>query len=116
VKIKPIRTSDDHAAALREIERLWDSARPGTADGDAFEVLSAFIVAYEHEHFAIPAPDPVEAIRFRMEQRGLRNADLLPILGTRARVSEILSKRRPLTLGMIRKLHERRHSAREPGS
>ena len=71
MNIKPIRTSTDHAAALKEIERLWDKAQPGTAEGDKFEVLSALVDAYEREHFKVPAPDPIEAIRFRMEQEGL---------------------------------------------
>ena len=105
--IKPIRTAKDHAWALREIEAIWDNAKPGTADGDRFEVLSALVDAYEREHFEIPAPDPIEAIRFRMEQEGLTNNDLLPIFKTRARVSEIMGRRRRLNLAMIRRLHER---------
>jgi len=103
--IKPIRTKKDHAWALKEIERLWDKAEEGTPDGDRFEVLSALVDAYEREHFEIPAPDPIEAIRFRMEQEGLTNNDLLPIFKTRARVSEVMCRRRRLNLKMIRKLH-----------
>jgi HTH-type transcriptional regulator / antitoxin HigA len=105
--IKPIRTAKDHAWALREIESLWDKAKSGTAEGDRFEVLSALVDAYEREHFEIPAPDPIEAIRFRMEQEGLTNNDLLPIFKTRARVSEVMGRRRRLNLTMIRRLHER---------
>ena len=105
--IKPIRTTKDHAWALREIESLWDVAQPGTREGDRFEVLSALVDAYEREQIEIPAPDPIEAIRFRMEQEGLTNNDLLPIFKTRARVSEVMGRRRRLNLAMIRKLHER---------
>ena len=107
MEIKPIRTKKDHQWVLREIEALWDKAKPGTADGDRFEVLSALVDAYEREHFEIPAPDPIEAIRFRMEQEGLTNQDLLPIFKTRARVSEVMGRRRRLNLPMIRRLHER---------
>ena len=105
--IKPIRTDKDHQWALREVERLWDKAKPGTPNGDRFEVLSALVDAYEREHFEIPVPDPIEAIRFRMEQEGLTNNDLLPIFKTRARVSEVLGRRRRLNLTMIRRLHQR---------
>ena len=105
--IKPIRTAEDHAWALREIEGLWNKAEPRTAEGDRFEVLSALVDAYEREHFEIPAPDPIEAIRFRMEQSGLTNNDLLSIFKTRARLSEVMGRRRRLNLTMIRRLHER---------
>jgi HTH-type transcriptional regulator/antitoxin HigA len=107
MNIKPIRNHADHAAALKEIERLWDKAQVGTPDGDKFEVLSALVDAYEREHFKIPGPDPIEAIRFRMEQQGLTTKDLLPIFKTRARVSEVMTKRRRLNLPMIRRLHAR---------
>lgn len=105
--IRPIRTTADHVAALKEIERLWDAATPGTQTGDKFEVLSTLVDAYEREHVKIPAPDPIEAIRFRMEQEGFTNKDLVSIFKTRARVSEVMSKRRRLNLTMIRKLHKR---------
>jgi HTH-type transcriptional regulator/antitoxin HigA len=105
--IRPIRTTADHAAALEEIERLWEKVQPGTPDGDKFEVLTALVDAYEREHFKIPAPDPIEAIRFRMEQEGLTTKDLLPIFKTRARASEIMAKRRRLNLPMIRRLQAR---------
>ena len=68
--IKPIRTPSDHAAALKEIERLWDKAHPGTPEGEKFEVLSTLVDAYEREHFEMPTPNPIAAIRFRMEQEG----------------------------------------------
>jgi HTH-type transcriptional regulator/antitoxin HigA len=103
--IKPIRTPADHAAALKEIERLWDKAQPGTPEGDTFEVLSALVDAYERVHINIPAPDPIGAIRFRMEQEGLTTKDLLPIFKTRARASEVMAKKRRLNLPMIRRLH-----------
>lgn len=103
--IKPIRTTADHAAALAEIERLWDKARPGTAEGEKFEVLSTLVDAYEREHIPIPTPDPIAAIRFRMEQEGLTAKDLLSIFKTRARASEIMAKKRRLNLPMIRRLH-----------
>lgn len=105
--IKPIRTPADHKAALKEIERLWEKAQPGTPEGDKFEVLSALVDAYEREHIKIPAPDPIEAIRFRMDQEGLTTKDLLPIFKTRARASEVMAKRRRLNLAMIRRLHAR---------
>jgi HTH-type transcriptional regulator/antitoxin HigA len=107
MNIKPIRTPADHAAVLKQLERLWDAARPGTPEGDKFEVLSALVDAYEREHIRIPAPDPIEAIRFRMEQEGLTTKDLLPIFKTRARASEVMAKKRRLNLPMIRRLHAR---------
>ncbi len=103
--IKPLRTPADHAAALKEIDRLWDKAQSGTPEGEKFEVLSTLVDAYEREHLAIPTPDPIEAIRFRMEQEGLTTKDLLPIFKTRARASEIMAKKRRLNLPMIRRLH-----------
>ena len=103
--VRPIKNDADHAAALREVERLWDAA-PGTAEGDRLDVLSTLIDAYEREHVRIDAPRPVDAIRFRMEQQGLRPGDLVPFIGHRGRVSEVLSGKRPLTLKMIQRLHE----------
>jgi len=102
--IKPIRTEADHKAALAEIERLWD-AKPGTPEGDHFEVLATLVDAYERKHTPILPPDPIEAIQFRLEQQGKTRKALEPILGTRARVSEILRGHRNLTLAMIRALH-----------
>jgi HTH-type transcriptional regulator/antitoxin HigA len=107
MEIKPIHTQADHAMALKEIERIWDTAKPGTPEGDAFEVLSTLVDAYEREHIKIPAADPIEAIRFRMEQEGLKPKDLVAIFKTRARVSEVMARKRRLNLPMIRRLHAR---------
>jgi HTH-type transcriptional regulator / antitoxin HigA len=101
--IRPIRTDADYRAALAEAERHWD-AEPGTPDGDRVEVLSTLIEAYEARHYPIPAPDPIAAIIFMMEQNGLTRRDLEPAIGSRGRVSEILNRKRPLTLPMVRAL------------
>lgn len=101
--IRPIRTKADYRAALKEAERLWD-ANPGTSDGDRVEVLVTLIEAYEAKHHPIPAPDPIAAIEFMMEQKGLTRRDLEPAIGTRGRVSEVLTRKRPLTLPMVRAL------------
>ena len=103
--IRPIRNESDHESALKRIEALM-SAKDGTAEGDELDVLATLVEVYEKEHFPIRAPDPVEAIKFRMEQMGLDRKDLEPFIGSRARVSEILNKRRGLSLAMIRSLHE----------
>lgn len=100
---KPIRTNDDYEAALAEIENLFDST-PGTPEYDRLEVLSILVEAYESEHYPIPLPHPVEAIEYYIESRGLERKDLEPFIGSRGRVSEILNKRRCLTLNMIRRL------------
>ena len=101
--IRPIRTKANYRAALKEVERAWD-AEPGTAAGDRVEVLVTLIEAYEARHFPIPAPDPIAAITFMMEQKGLGRRDLEPAIGRRGRISEVLTRRRPLTLPMVRKL------------
>jgi len=101
--IRPIRKEEDYETALAEIEALWD-AEPATAEGDRLEVLVTLVEAYEAEHYPIPAPDPIELILHVMEARGLTRRDLEPYLGSRARVSEVLNRRRPLSLEMIRKL------------
>jgi HTH-type transcriptional regulator/antitoxin HigA len=103
MKIHPVRTEKDHARALQEMERLW-GARRGSPEAEMREILVTLVDAYEARHHAIPHPDPIEAIRFRMDQEGLTRADLVRILGSRARVSEVLNRRRPLTLSMIRRL------------
>ena len=103
--IKPIKTEADYDAALAAIERLWDS-EPNTAAADHLEILVTLVEAYEAQHWQIDAPDPVAAISFRMEQQGLTRRDLEPFLGGRGRVSEVLSGKRPLTLAMIRRLHD----------
>lgn len=104
MEIQPIKTEQDYEAALAEIERLFASA-PDTPEGDRLEVLVALVKAYEEAHYTIPAPDPVEAILYHMESRGLTRKDLEPYLGSRARVAEILNRKRPLTLRMIQRLH-----------
>lgn len=101
--IRPIRNDRDHARALRQIEKLWGAAA-GTPDADVLEVLVTLVDAYETKHHPIDPPDPIEAIKFRMEQQGLARADLEPMIGSRARVSEVLNRLRPLTIPMIIKL------------
>lgn len=105
MNISPIKTKQDHENALNRIEALWE-AEPNTAQGDEFEVLATLIGAYENEHFPIEAPSPIEAIKFRMEQQGLEDVDLVPMLGQRSKVSEVLNKKRKLSITMIRKLNE----------
>jgi HTH-type transcriptional regulator/antitoxin HigA len=102
--VKPIRTEKDYEAALAEVERLW-GAKGGTPNGDRLDVLATLIDAYEEKHFPMDPPDPIEAIKFRMEQQGLTRKDLEPIIGTRARVVEVLNRKRALSIGMIRRLH-----------
>src|ERR1700726_1695436 len=104
-ELKPIRSKAAYKAAMKELQRLW-GARSGTPEGDRLDVLATLIDAYESEHDPIDPPDPVEAIKFRMEQRGLSRKDLEPIIGTRTRVAEILNRKRSLSIGMIRRLHE----------
>jgi HTH-type transcriptional regulator/antitoxin HigA len=103
VEVSPIRTDDDHEAALAQIERLIDAA-PGTPEGDRLDVLVTLVQAYEAEHHAIEAPDPIALLQFVMEQRGLDRAALQPMIGNRGRVSEVMARKRPLTLPMIRRL------------
>jgi HTH-type transcriptional regulator/antitoxin HigA len=103
IMVRPIHTEDDYDAALALVATLMD-AEPGTPEGDRLDVLVTLIEAYEARHWAIAAPDPIEAIRVRMEQKGLRQRDLEPMIGSRGRVSEVLSRKRALTLPMIRKL------------
>ncbi len=102
--IKPIHNEKQHRAALKEIERLW-SARPGSPEHDRLEILATLVEDYEEKHQRVYPPDPVAAIRFRMEQLGLDRKALEPSIGSRARVSEVLSGKRSLTLEMIRRLH-----------
>ena len=100
---RPIRTDEEHVAALREIETLMD-AEAGSPDGDQLDLLVTLVEVYESTRWPIAAPDPIEAIRFMMEQKRLTRKDLEPALGARNRVAEILNRRRPLTLPMIRAL------------
>ncbi len=101
--IRPVNTEADYQAALAEIERLFDAA-PNTPAGDRLDVLTTLVQAYEARHYAIPAPDPVEAIKYYMESRGLSRGDLEPYIGSRARVAEVLNRKRSLSLEMIRRL------------
>ncbi len=105
LEIKPIKTEADYQAALEEIEGLFDAA-PDTSEGDRLEVLVTLVEAYEEKHYSIPKPDPIEAILYHMESRGLTRRDLQPYIGSRARVSEVLNRKRPLTMEMIRNLHK----------
>lgn len=102
--IRPIRTKRDYEHALRRIETLMD-ARPGSDEGDELEVLATLVDVYEEKHFPVGAADPVEAILFRMDQQGLERKDLEPFIGSRHRVSEVLNRKRRLSLDMIRRLH-----------
>lgn len=104
-ELKPIRSAADYERSLADLERLW-GAESGTADGDRLDVLATLIDAYEAEHEPIDPPDPIEAIRFRMEQQGLTRKDLGRFIGTRTRVAEVLNRKRGLSIGMIRRLHE----------
>lgn len=106
MNIHPIRTEKDYKASLRELSVYFDNEpAPGTEEGDRFEILATLVEAYEAKHFPIEAPDPIEAIRFRMEQGGLTVKDLVPSIGQPNRVYEVLSRKRGLTLEMIRNLH-----------
>ena len=107
MEIRPIHTDADYRAVLREVSAYFENEpEPGTPDGDRFEVLVTLVEAYEAKHFPIDLPDPVEAIKFRMEQAGLAPKDLVPAIGRLNRVYEILNHKRPLTLNMIWRLHE----------
>lgn len=106
MEIRPIKTEEDYLATLAEVERLF-AAVPDTPEGDRLEVLTTLLEAYEKNHYVIPSPDPVEAIQYWMESRGITKQDLEPLLGSRARVSEIFNHKRGLTLTMIRNLHDK---------
>ena len=104
MEIKPIRTKADYRAALKEIEALM-TAEADTSEGERLDVLVTLVEAYERKHYRLDLPDPVEAIRFRMEQKGMTPKDLVPMIGRINRVYEVLSRKRPLTLAMIQRLH-----------
>jgi HTH-type transcriptional regulator / antitoxin HigA len=104
MNIKPIRTKKDYQQALSRLELIFD-AKKGTPQGDELEILGILVEKYETEHFPIGLPDPIEAIKFRMEQMGYNQTDLADVVGLKSRVSEILNKKRKLTLEMIRQLH-----------
>jgi HTH-type transcriptional regulator/antitoxin HigA len=106
--IRPIRTEADYRATLQDISALVDSdPEPGTPEGDRLDALATLVQSYEARHFPVGTPDPIEAIRFRIEQGGLSVKDLEPIIGKSNRVYEVLNRKRPLTLAMIRRLHRR---------
>lgn len=108
MKIKVIKTKKDHKAALKAIESLWD-ARAGSAELNNLEVLVTLVESYEEKYHPILPPDPIAAIRFRMEQEGLDNADLAKVVGGKNRASEIMRRKRGLSLEMIRNLHKKFH-------
>ena len=105
-ELKPIRSEADYEKGLAEVERLW-GAKSGTPEGDRLDVLATLIDAWESRHYPMDPPDPVEAIKFRMEQQGLTRKDLEPMIGTRTRVAEVLNRKRGLSISMIRRLHAR---------
>lgn len=104
MEIRPIRTESDYAAAMRRIEAVWGAAT-GTPEGDELDVLVTLAEAYERQHYPIDLPDPVEAIKFRLEQEGKGYRALIGVIGQRTRVYEVMRRARPLSLNMIRKLH-----------
>jgi HTH-type transcriptional regulator / antitoxin HigA len=103
-EIRPIRTEADYERALSEVERLW-GAKSGTPKGDRLDVLATLIEVYEERRYPIDPPDPIEAIKFRMEQQGLTRKNLEAMIGTRTRIAEVLSRKRALSIAMIRRLH-----------
>ena len=106
MQIKPIRTKADYERTLREIQRLWGAGK-GSPDGDRLDVLATLVEAYEQKHFPIEPPDPIEAIRFRLEQQGLDPRALVGLIGGRSRVYEVMQRKRALSLEMIRRLNQR---------
>ena len=104
-ELRPIRSKADYDWALSEVERLW-GARAGTPAGDRLDVLATLIDVYEARHYPMEMPDPIDAIRFRMEQQKLTRRDLEPFIGTRTRVAEVLNRKRSLSIAMIRRLYE----------
>lgn len=105
MNIKPIKTEKDYNEALVRLEVIFD-AKKDSAEGDELEILGMLIEKYENEHYPIPLPDPIEAIKFRMEQMGYNQSDLAKVVGLKSRASEILNKKRKLTLEMIRQINE----------
>ncbi len=108
MEIKPIKTEKDLKAALKRIDALID-AKPGTKEHQELDILSTLVEAYENEHYAITPPDPINAILFRMEQMHLKKTDLAQYMGSRAKVTEVLKRRRNLTIKMMKKLHRELH-------
>lgn len=105
MEIAPIKSNRDYRRVLKEIEKLM-SARRNSPEGDRLDVLVTLVEAWERRHYRLDLPDPIEAIKYHMEQTGLQPKDLIPFIGSRNRVHEVLNRRRELTLGMIRRLHE----------
>lgn len=105
MQLKPIRSNEDYEAALQEIDRLWDAA-DDTPEGDALEILVTLVEAYEQGRYELPPPDPIQALEYFMESRGWTRKALEPYIGSRGRVSEIMNRKRPLTIAMIRKLEQ----------
>jgi HTH-type transcriptional regulator/antitoxin HigA len=103
-ELKPIRCEADYDQALREVDRLW-GAKNGTPNGDRLDILITLIEAYEDVHYPMGLPDPIEAIKLRMEDQGLTRKDLEPLIGSRTRVAEVLNRKRNLSIAMIRRLH-----------
>ena len=108
MNVKPIKTERDYQQALDRLEVIFD-AQKGTPEGDELEILGIVIDEYETRYFPIDLPDPIEAIKFRMEQLGYTQSDLAKVVGLKSRASEILNKKRKLSLDMIRQLHEKLH-------
>ena len=108
MEIKPVNTEQDYENSLNRLEDIFE-AKKGTNEGDELEILSILIDKYEEKHFPIGMPDPIEAIKFRMEQMGMKQKDLAEVVGLKSRVSEILNKKRKLTLEMIRKISSKLH-------
>lgn len=106
MEVRPIKTETDYENALERLEAIFD-AKSGSKEGDELEILSILIDNYEKEHYQISLPDPIEAIKFRMEQMGYDQKDLAEVVGLKSRASEILNKKRKLSLGMIRTLHDK---------
>ena len=106
--IKPIKTETDYNAALKRIDALW-GCKPDSPAGDEFDVLVTLVEAYEAKHHHIGPPDPIEAVKFRMDQLGLKQTDLVPYFGGKSRVSEVLNGRKNLTLAIARRLHQELH-------
>jgi HTH-type transcriptional regulator/antitoxin HigA len=106
MRLRPIKTEADHEAALRDIEHLWGS-KDGTPEGDRLDILTTLVEAYEAAHFPIDLPDPIEAIKFRLEQQGEDKKALVGVIGNRTRVYEVLRRDRALSLSMIRRLNQR---------
>jgi len=108
IEIRPVKTKRDYETALKAIEKLWDSP-PKSKEAETLEVLAILVDEYENKHFPIEAPDPIEAIKYRMEQLNLTQKDLSKFLGGENRVSEVLNRKRPLTLKMIKALYLHLH-------